>query len=321
MGYGLEVNVPLLVNSGQHFNLVVEHYRAFNVETGPASGKDLMVYSPVDHSRFGTFLELISSLDRFADKRTVLVVNHGMSDEHDNPLGLILPLTSHAPTWNPEEYTLGLLADFIGQTPSDSDYAQIERNSSTRTRQGLTVRMPAGTLKPLDIALRSLRGKNLLQRLELRACNLGGNSRVMQLLGGVLGVQVIVAPKVHMFYSRLAPPGPLPDDDAGFTRWQRLHPRARVFTEDTLTNPRRVGIQINGRGASRTMDFDTTNIDVKWFVEHFILPNSRYVSRPAGRDARVAPLSFSGMDVAGSFALAQEDDYEAQLVEEFPTSI
>jgi hypothetical protein len=321
MGYGLSINVPLLVNGEQHFNLAVEHYRAFNVETGPASGKDLMVYSPTDHSRFGTFLGLIQSLDRFADAGTVLVVNHGMSDENDNPLGLILPLTSHAPTWNPEEYTLGLLADFIGQTPSDSDYARIERNSTMRTRQGQTVHMPAGTLKPLDIALRSLRAKNLLRRLELRACNLGGNSRVMQVLGGVLGVQEIVAPKVHMFYSRLAPPGPLPDDDANFTRWQRLHPRARVFTEDTPVNPRRVGIQINGRGGFRTMDFDTTNLDVTWFVDKFILPRSGYVSRAPGRGARVAPFSFSGMDVAGSFALAQENAYEAQLVEEFPVSI
>jgi hypothetical protein len=321
MGYGLSVNVPLLVNADQQFNLVVDHYRAFNVETGPASGTDLMVYPPRNHSRFGTFLELIQSLDRFSDAGTVLVVNHGMSDEQDNPLGLILPLTSHAPTWNPEEYTLGLLAGFIGQIPSDSDYARTETNSTMQTRAGQTVRMPAGTLKPLDIALRSLRTKNLLQRLELRACNLGGNPHVMGLLGAVLGVQAVVAPKVHMFYSRLALPGPLPDDDVGFTRWRRLHPRARVFTEATSLSPRRVGIQINGRHASRTMDLDTTNIDVKWFVDQFILPHSGYTSRPPGRGARVAPFSFSGMDVASSFVLAQEDAYEAQLVEEFPVSI
>jgi hypothetical protein len=310
-----------LVNSDSNFDLIVPHYQHFDLETGPASGMNLMVYSPADHSRFSTFLELIQNLDRLARAGTVLVVNHGMSDENDRPLGLLLPLTAQTPAWNPEEYTLGLLADFVGRTPSDNEYAEVEKNSSIRTAQGQTVRMPAGTLKPLDIALRSLRSKNQLQRLELRACNLGGNRRVMALLGGVLGVQTIVAPKVHMFYCRLAPPGPIPDDDAGFTGWRGTHPRARVFTERTAVNPRRVGIQINGTHAHRTFDFDTTNIDVKWFVEQFICPGSHYVPRAPGKGARVAPFSSSGMDVAGSFVLAQENADEAQLVEEFPVSI
>lgn len=322
MGYGLAVNVPLLVNHDRNFDMVVHHYQNFNLETGPANGMDLMVYSPVDHSRFATFLELIQSLDRFASAGTVLVVNHGMSDKDDRPLGLILPLTPHAHAWNPEEYTLGLLADFIGRTPSDNDYAEKEKNSTMQTPQGQTIRMPAGTLKPLDIALRSLRNKKELLRLELRACNLGGNPSVMRLLARVLGVKTVVAPKVHMFYSRLAPPGPLPDDDAGFTRWQSRNPRARIFTEQTTVNPRRVGIQINGRHAHRTMDFGTTDVDVKWFIEKFVCPGSHYISRAPGRGVRVTPFSFSGMDVAGSFVLAQEDSYEAQLVAvEAPPSV
>jgi hypothetical protein len=114
-------------------------------------------------------------------------VNHGMSDQNDDPLGLILPLTSGS-AWNPEEYSLGVLAGFVGKTPSDADYADKEKNSSMETAQHQKIPMPAGTLKPLDIALRALRAKKLLKRLELRACNLGGNPTVMKLLAQVLGL-------------------------------------------------------------------------------------------------------------------------------------
>jgi hypothetical protein len=78
MGYGLSVNVPVLVNRNPRFDLVINHYRAFNLETGPASGMDLMVH-PAAQPRFSTFLDLIQGLDA-ANCDTVLVVNHGLSD-------------------------------------------------------------------------------------------------------------------------------------------------------------------------------------------------------------------------------------------------
>jgi hypothetical protein len=129
----------------------------------------------------------------------VIVVNHGMSERTtDRPLGLSLALTANARGWNPDEFTLGLLAKFIGYIPNDKDCERVERNSLTDRG----TRMPAGTLKPLATALQNLRVKSKLKRLELRACNLGGNHDVMQLLGMVLGVRKIVAPRVHMFYLR-----------------------------------------------------------------------------------------------------------------------
>ena len=77
----------------------------------------------------------------------------------------------------------------MGSTPSDADYAGKEQNSLMKTPQGQERRMPPGTLKPLDLALKSLRSKQRrLQRLELRACNLGSNRNVMGLLGGLLGI-------------------------------------------------------------------------------------------------------------------------------------
>lgn len=316
MGYGLAVNVPVLVNQDRPFDVVVDHYRAFNLETGPVSGMDLMVYVPLQNSRFGTFLDLIQKLAFFADSETVLIVNHGMSDQDDNALGLILPLTAGS-VWNPEEYTLGLLAGFVGKTPSDQDYTDGE-TQSTMEVQHRTVRMPPGTLKTLDTALRALRARKKLTRLEIRACNLGSNPKVMTLLARVLGVTTIVAPKVHMFYSKIGPPGPLPDSDTGFTTWQRNHQRSRTFTEAVASNPRRVGIQVNGKHSHRTTDFDTTNLDVTWFIEKFICPGSGYVARVPGRGARVNPLSFSGMDIGASFVLGQEDDYANKLVEVTP---
>ena len=322
MGYGLEIVVPLLVNRDPSFDAIVRHYHDFDLETGEASGMDLMVFSPPDHSRFGTFLELIQNLERRTYAATVVVVNHGMSDANDRPLGLLLPLTAQAPAWHPEEYTLGLLADFMGSTPSDADYAGKEQNSLMKTPQGQERRMPPGTLKPLDLALKSLRSKQRrLQRLELRACNLGSNRNVMGLLGGLLGIETVVAPDVHMFVVGLLPPGPLPLDDAGFARWQSVHPRARIFTEQSAANPRRVGIQINGKHAHRTMEFATTNVDVTWFVDRYCCPGGQYFARAPGKGARVAPFSFAGMDHMGSFVLGQEAAYEAHLVEEFPCTI
>ncbi len=313
MGYGLAFSVPVLINRERHFDAIADHYRAFDLEPGPRSGMDLVVDVPADN-RFSTFLELIQKLDAYAASETVLVVNHGMSDAQDNPLGLILPLTTGS-AWNPEEYTLGLLAGFIGKNPSDDDYAQAEKNSSMTVQQR-TIPMSPGTLKPLDTALRRLRGKKLLKRLEIRACNLGGNQKVMKLLVQVLGLKSIVAPRVHMFYGRIGTPGPLPDTAAGFLQWQRNHPRARTFTDPSSS--RRVGIQVTGKHAFRTIDFDSTDLDVKWFLEKFVCPGNTYVSRTPGRGARINTLSFSGMDIGNSFALAQEHDYVDQLVEVTP---
>jgi hypothetical protein len=100
MGYGLRSDVPALVNRDRQFDIVPDHYRAFSLEPGPNSSMDLNVYLPPQNARFGTFLELIQQLNTFANQETVLVVNHGMSDQNDDPLGLILPLTSGS-AWNP----------------------------------------------------------------------------------------------------------------------------------------------------------------------------------------------------------------------------
>ena len=134
MGYGLRSDVPALVNRDRQFDIVPDHYRAFSLEPGPNSSMDLNVYVPSENARFGTFLELIQQLNMFANQETVLVVNHGMSDQNDDPLGLILPLTSGS-AWNPEEYSLGVLAGFVGKTPSDAEYADKEKNSSMETAQ------------------------------------------------------------------------------------------------------------------------------------------------------------------------------------------
>jgi hypothetical protein len=136
----------------------------------------------------------------------------------------------------------------------------------------------------------------------------------MKSLGMVLGVQTVVAPKVHMFYLGVTAPLPLPFSDAGFATWLTGHAHARTFTE-VAANPGRVAIQVNGTGAFRSMDIATTTLDVRWFVEKYICPGSGYISTAPGSQARVAPFTFSGMDSDHSFALGQEDDYEGQLVE------
>jgi hypothetical protein len=78
MGYGLNVNVPVLVNAEPAFNVVVDHYRVFSLEPGPSSGMDLMVVVP-EQQRFNTFLDLVRKIDALGVD-TVIVVNHGSSD-------------------------------------------------------------------------------------------------------------------------------------------------------------------------------------------------------------------------------------------------
>ena len=305
MGYGLNVNVPVLVNRAAGFNVVLDHYRAFDLETGPATGMDLYVYN-ADRLRFGTFLELVQNLDA-ANCDTALVVNHGKSDDSGSPLGLSLPLSAHAASLFPEQNVLEALTHFIGYIPDDDECAAAEKKFNQFVSP-----MPAGTLKPLATALQNLRVKRRLRRLELRACNLGGNQEVMKLLGMVLGVQAVVAPKVHMFYMGVTL-RPLPDSAAAFADWQSKHPRARIFNGPTGS----LGIEVIGTSVQRSMDFHTTTLDVKWFIDKYICPGNNYVSTLPGKHARVAPFTFAGMDVGNppSFALGQEDAYEAQLVE------
>ena len=93
----------------------------------------------------------------------MLVVNHGTSEQNDDPRGLILALTSGSAR-NPEDYSLGVLAGFVGKTPPNVEYADKEKNSSMETTQHEKIPMPGGTLKPLAIAVRALRESSVWRR-------------------------------------------------------------------------------------------------------------------------------------------------------------
>ena len=258
MGLGLQMQVPVLMNTDRAFDIVGTHYRVFPIEPGPPLGYDLSVFVPQEDGRFDTFATLVRLLTKYAELGTVIVVNHGRSDNADRPIGLALPLTSGGPTWDLDENALRVLSRLVGREMSDEDY--VKAVAAAVTDFGLRP-LNAGALKAVDAALKELR-KAKLRRVEFRACNIGGSDSLMQLLARVLGVQTVVAPDVHMFYVRCA--AAIPASLAQEPRaWMSAHPNARLFAP--ASGGATVGIQIIGKGPRRdTATLATTAVVMPW---------------------------------------------------------
>jgi hypothetical protein len=299
-----------LINSAPNFNVIFDYYTLYQWENGPASLPDLHVYPPDPADRFPTFEDLIYRMIVNAATRVLLVANHGHSDNpvNDDPVGLSVPLTGRNPEIIPNEAVLDLLISLIGKSPTDKDLTNIEKSNFFTVNPGTKwekkLHLAPGTLKTLHGPLAVLRSRNI-QRVDIRACNLGKGStgrNLLNKLGRVLGAKVITAPDVHMFCGRFAVSQPASSTDY-YNRWLAGH---RVSTREFVdpgNASNRLAIQKTGSGAIAKFDVLATSRQVSWFPEKYVVPGTP--------GAGVwGDILLAGMDLPNhTYAVPAENDY------------
>lgn len=306
MGSGLEVNVPVFVNADKKLDFIAAHYTKFDFEPTIGQEKDMAVDSSADY-RFSHFLSLIELLDKITSKKSVMIVNHGLSDPQDNPIGLSLPLSSKSGDWKFTSDIIKILADFASTSnQSNIDYNEIEKS---RTKAGKHI--PVNLLKDIDDILRSIRAKKLIDRIEIRACNIGADQTILSQIKTIFAARIVIAPKVHMFYGTVR--NIRKSSQNVFNQWLRTHPGSRSFTDSATSNM--FAMKMTGKSVARGLEYIVTSIDVKWFVEKYIIQGSGYISNQDKAGAEIAPFTFSAMDATGgSYWLTSESGYINSLV-------
>jgi hypothetical protein len=310
MGYGL-ADCVLLINRGSDFSSALDYYTLFQYEPGPSSMMDLNLYPPDPADRFTTFLGLINRMIANAVTGTLLVLNHGRSDDDDDPVGLSLPLTDKNPDIIPTIEVLNLLAQLLDEDgdPTDKEFADLEqKNTFTPVRgrnKGKELHLAPGTLKSLYWALLVLRGKHL-DRVDIRACNLGRKSigaDLMNGLGRVWGAKVVTAPDAHMFMGRLRV-GARPASTKVLSDWVSKRSVATRQFSDPNDASMQLAVNVIGDGLARHIDTIATTTQLGWFVGRGFITTGMTLPPPP------TPLPIIGMDMPGhTFALPWENEY------------
>ncbi len=327
----------VLIHGAQVFNFITGYYQMFPQEVSIIGDADnsgytfLSVEVPKKSGRVSTFQGLVDAMIAHAKAGTknFVLVCHGLSDKTTdvpNALGLELaPGTQLKAT----DYFFKLMEDWRLKDLSKEAAAKVEGLEHFNVGKN-KVHAPPGVLSRIHAGLTELR-KLELHRVEIRACHLGANNDMLRNIGRVLGTDFITAPDVHMFYGgpiSLHPPFDRPRTDKEFDQFTRKHPRARVFT-NSESRPsadvgERFGLDIVGKGPTRTMFAASTSSNLKWFVNKFIMLGNHYplsflhLTRPA------PPFVVAGMDLlaseGGSYALPLERGYSRHLVLQVPGS-
>jgi hypothetical protein len=303
-----------ITSADRAFNPIRTYYRIFPQEICKHD-LTLSVTLPVISLQRFTFLDVINTMIDNASSadRRFLLISHGLMDAGDFPHGLSIPLTSDT-DMKVHEDILSLLEQMMRGTLSEADQHRQEDTLIPRDRNGRAQRrMPRGTLARLHARLTVLRNIEL-NRVEIRACNLGLNTSALSSLGRVLNTDFIGAPNVHMFYGA-AGFGQGFRSRQGLDNWHRQHAGARLF--ERAGTDEAISIRVNGTGPARTTDAGTNSTDPTWFAEEFIMASgSNY--RHTGRTPTTVPIA--GMDETGTqrFSLPLEAGYESHLVLEGP---
>lgn len=300
---------PAVAIYDSSFTTVDAYYRMFPHEMSDQRifGLDIQAYKPVNNITFRSLLETMrDSLRQHPTWDDFLIAAHGFHNEMDYAYGLTMPLAPQC-TMKTVGDILEVLLDFMNNDASDKaidDYETGDQIKNIKINNKTPV-LAKGCLKKLVHLMRELRDLKV-RRVEIRACTLGTNPRVLSILGQCMSARWISAPDKHMFYSRVNPG--IPVSDAKFKRDLQNHADARVFTNGSAS----FAYQVQGRGVFRNSWAQTTTRDLSWFVDQFIWDDNKY---PRGT-TNPAPFIVAGMDLSGSkrYALPQEPEYAQHIV-------
>jgi hypothetical protein len=214
-----------------------------------------------------------------------------------------MPLTDNT-TMKTIELVLVELLGFMNNNASEAAMNDFEKNHQI-TINKQKPKLPKGCVSRIVGKMRKLRDLKV-RRVEFRACALGTNPRLLEVIGQCFSARFVYAPDVHMFYARCNPGRPVKDN--GLDAHLKWRSTARIFT----SSPDRLAIQVQGSGAARTTWTETTAKDLAWFADRFIWEKNYY---PRGG---TTPAAFfvAGMDTNGpkKYALPQEPEYSKHLI-------
>ena len=296
------------------FAPVSEYYGFFPQEITKSGA--CRVALPVISLEPRTFQGLAYALNTYAyqrNDRDAVLVAHGHTDTQRGADGLGLPLNELTTMLATED----AFKDLEQMLNHRSDYqaiggaAEAKFRTHTQTSQERTapIQMGAGALEQVFNTLVLVRHREM-NRLDIRACNLGLNPTALATLGRLLGVKFISAPNTHMFWVRVHAgtrmTGP------GFNQWVRNHPGARVFRNND--NPDEAfGLRVVGTGPSRNTDAATSATSLGWFFRRFVMKETVFSGN--------AGFVVAGMDHDSHdrpFVLPLESEYRAHIVEVGP---
>jgi len=238
---------------------------------------------------------------------TFLVVAHGLHDASDWALGLTMPICDNTQTKTVQEVLTQLLT-FLNQGGSADAMAAFEKDPKV-TINGVKAKLPKGSVARIVGKMKTLRNL-LVRRVEFRACALGTNAALLEIIGQCFSARWVYAPDVHMFYVNTNPGTPV--RDASLDMHLRMHGDARVFQNGT----QRFAFQIRGTSVARSTWTETTDINLSWFADKYIWDTNNYPKN----SARPLPLVIAGMDLRGPkrYALPQDSEYSSHLIYKGP---
>jgi hypothetical protein len=290
------------------FDPVDAYYTMFQYEVSET--KDVHALSIIRRMRlpnltFELLLDTLIELRKTTpDIDTYLIVVHGLHDANDVAMGLALPLAQGTTVRTFAKILEGLLP-FVDGDPSADGMSRFDKKTGVFDAQNNPISLPAGLSARLVGKMRTLRGLKV-RKVEFRACTLGNQPDVMEIVGRCFGARFIYAPDVHMFYVRINPGRRV--RPALMTQFARNRHDARQFADGS----ERLGISVQGTGVGRVSTAMTSSADLHWFTDGLIWSANGY---PRGTP-QPAPFVLAGMDVPAPlrFALPLEPDYPKHIV-------
>jgi hypothetical protein len=327
---------PAVAIYDARFRDVDAYYRMFPHEMADRKlwGLDLQDWVTVRNITFQSLLEaMVKSRRAHPDWDDFLVVAHGLHNTMDYAYGLTMPIAPHCINAQTSVDLLRALLDFLDNDASEDKIKAFEKDPgyTAQNSQGKMVKptFAKDSLKTVMGLMKELRPLKV-RRVEFRACTLGSNPDVLEVLGRCFSALWVGAPDEHMFYTRVHPGRPVSADR--LKRALPARPEVRVFTPSGdaftfSTNGPQVpqawdgsnsfAFQIQGREVFRSNFAETTMNDLSWFVDKYIWEGSSY---PRGQRPMPPGFMIAGMDLFGSkrYALPQEPEYAAHIIYKGP---
>lgn len=235
------------------------------------------------------FLDLIKKINKEAKHPNILICMHGFNE------GLVLPLTRSV-----DVNLHRLVADAIVQFACETD--EEKRISEEQFGQVLGSMPSIRDLGELSDEINKLRSKRL-NRIEIRACRVGGSDKTMRSLKRLFNCNTIVAPDIRDSYGYV---NFRPFVSSESQTWQNFRRQHRHRVEGGTAGAR---YMVAGRRRGNTPEFDSFGIaESEAGVEAFISEHAPLIGGPLSD-----PVLIHGLFPRNRFIFTRNPEYRKHL--------
>jgi hypothetical protein len=329
--------MAFLITSGSNeafYRHVRQYYRIFRREPRAPGLPEAHIQAvvPLPDWNLEALLAKTYNVSNQLHDKDVVIVSHAKFDDQGNVLGLKLPLNSRTaklpPNSSARVNTVGLVLNLLEgllnnpQTATDAALNQMD-SATLADPKGRPIRLPPATFARLFFYFQRLRYLRL-NRVEIRACQLGSDPNLLALFGRCLGCNFISAPDSDVYWGEIDVPAArlfLATPNIGQWVSSPRRPGARAFRNTPLAGSpiREFGMWVVPRPPpSHQADFHyaANTRELGWFADQFFMPGS-VLFRPAPAGPFVIPMH-AVRDQANSFFLPRETGYSQHIVQVGP---